>query len=843
MSIITMNTKATTFFSDAMVEDLEMVLISMLDSGTLTEEQAMELNECRDLRTLRVTALALGLTEEVVHIVKVITGGYVNQPLVDGANVDLSEFFQCNTPAEAKALQSWADVFGVNIVPSLQVIEETKMTNEQAMKETSKQFRAIVEAADKINSSMINLSDIELKSSGSIATALVHALEKDGFYTQCLPNEEGQSTTSYVFLTKNHGFDNRMVAMLSVQLAGVLPFIDTEYPFDHVVNTAVFRRRFRDIARANQFIPGAYNNSMDSAGTTHWHEKLSNGLNLAIKAGLLEESDVDGARMIKHTKKYIGSCISRTSVMHMQDEISQDTRRKERVKTRSNARKDGTSAEVREALEFIESQGQVVNTWLLNALNGFEQYCIQENIKRPAVMNESRHVIYGCNEMAGWAVLHTEYFMDLRGRMYQFAHCGPNPQASDMAKALSYHTITESVAVGSIQHDMFMNEMFGEVCPEDSVWAQEIYIRRTAADPVKALVHAFQTNNGELPFKKFFTYMDMCCTWVQFQDTGVGISRLGFGPDAKCSGAQIFSILAGCETMAQACGLITGYTEKPADPYNMSAAKVNSITQALVDSGLIPSRTITRNEIKTPFMAIQYGGGVPSLRYKKFEPTMAALGIPEARRDDFCQDVVIEGINQAMGPTIGSFIECLRKTVAWYCEENDVDFFEHRHIDGFNCTKRGEANVCMTALPFIINYGTDGKGVIFGSKEKNTGWVVESRTSGPLQRANFIYYFPVHFIQGLDAVMARKIALGAKKLGLRGYTTIHDQFRTCLTDAPRLRSEVVPTVYMDMFVNNDPVSHLCKQLGVEMSWGNPLEGRKQVLTEEILFSTDAYYFE
>jgi hypothetical protein len=846
MSIITMNNTAAATFTATMIEELEMVLISMLDSGTLTEEQAMELNECRDLRTLRITALNMGLGEEVVHIVKVITGEYVNQPLVDGANVDLSEFFECNTPEEAKALQSWSEVFDVAVTPKLNVIVNEEKTMVDQAKEVSKGFKAIVEAASKIESSQIVLDDIERKSSGFIATSLVHALEKDGFYTQYLPlDDEGQPAANhYLFQTKVHDFDNRLVGMLAVQLAGVLPFLDAEYNFDHVVSTAVFRRRFRDIARANQFIPGAYNTMMDAAGTTHWHEKLSKGLELAIKAGLVDERCEDGITYIKHSQKYIGSCISRTSVMHQSNGITNDTRRKERVKTRSNPRKDGTSAEVREALAYIESQAQCVNRWLMDAINGVISYCTTNNLPLPKVFEESRHVIHGCNEMANVAELFSEYFMDLRGRMYQFAHCGPNPQASDMAKALCYHTVANPVAKGSKQHEMFLNEMFGEVIgDDDSVWATETYIRRTAEAPVNALVHAFNTNNGELPFKKFFSYMDMCKTWVEFEDTGFGDSRLGFGPDAKCSGAQIFSIIAGCETMAKACGLITGYDVKPADPYNMSALEVNKITASMIDQGLVPSRTITRNEIKTPFMAIQYGGGVPSLRFKKFEPTMEALGIAADRRNDFCKDVVIEGINNAMGPIIGSFIEALRQGAAAYCEEHDVDYFEHRHIDGFLCTKKGEANVRMTDEPFIINYGADGKGVIFGSKESKTGWAVESRTSGPLQRANFCYYFPVHFIQGLDAVMARKIALGAKKAGLRGYSTIHDQFRVCLEDAPRLRSEVVPAVYEDMFMNNDPVANLSKQIGIELNWGNPLKQKVQVLTKEILFSSDAYYFE
>ena len=897
MSIITMNTTGNATFTDLMKERLESVLISMLDSGTMSEEHAMAANESMTLLELR-KALDVAGTDAGTsqHIVKMVMGQY-DIEMVSGHGVDLSEFFKCNTPEEAKALRSWAEVFDVVIPTTMSVIEEKPMKSEFDMycdallegedvqkpenvrftedgdvvpegaryiggdvyayevkkeekpmktaKDVSREFKAIVEARNSIESSQIILDGIELKSSGAIATALVHALEKDGFYQQYLPEEDKTDAHQrYAFMSKAPGFDNRMVALLAVQLAGVLPYLDAEYDFEHVVATAVFRRRFRDIARANSFIPGAFHNMMDAAGTTHWHEKLRKGLELAIKAGLIDEREEDGVCYIKHSQKYIGSCISRTSIMHKSEEISLDNRRKERVKGRSNPRKDGTSKEVREALDYIESQAQKVNTWLLDAINGVLEYCTSHNMPVPAVFNESRHVIHGSNELRGNDAIYSEYFMDLRGRMYQFAHAGPNPQASDMAKALCYHTVSNRVSAGTEQHEMFLNEFFNEVIGDkDSVWATEAYIRRTAEAPVNALVHAFSTNNGELPFKKFFTYMDMCCTWVDFEDNGSGDSRLGFGPDAKCSGAQIFSILAGCETMAKACGLITGYDVKPADPYNMSAQEVNKITAGLIDAGLCPSRTITRNEIKTPFMAIQYGGGTPALRYKKFEPTMEALGIAPTRRDDFCKNVVIKGINNAMGTQIGDFIEALRGMAAEYCEKHNVDYFEYRHIDGYLVTKKGEANVGLTKEPFIINYGVDGQGVIFGSKEKGEGWAVESRTSGPLQRQNFVYYFPVHFIQGLDAVMARKIALGAKKAGLRGYSTIHDQFRTCLEDAPRLRAEVVPAVYEDMFINNDPVAHLCKQTGIEMAWGNPLKGRVQVLTKEILFSKDAYYFE
>ena len=864
MSTIAMNAVATATFTVEMKERLEEILIAMLDSGTISEELAMEANDTNTLFDLRAV-LRRGDLDHIVdqHIINVIQGKATVAPMVDGTHVDISEFFKCNTPEEAKALRSWAGVFDVEIPTTMSVIEEKPMIDQA--KEVSKGFRTIVEAKQDLNASMIAMDDIERKSAGAIATALVHALEKKGVLVQDLHYfEDGSHDKNYHFKT-NSNFDYRLIAMLSVQLAGVLPYLENEYDMDHVVSTAVFRRRFRDIARMNRNIPGAYNDLMDAAGTTHWHEKLKSGLELAIDAGLIDFNAETNT--IKHSLKYLGSCISRTGIMHRVEPINVDNRRKERVKGRGNPRKDGTSKTVREAMEFIESQAQKVNTRLLNILNLFIEHCAVNNFALPAVLQESGHVIHGCNRLAAHEAIYSEYFQDLRGRMYQFAHCGPNPQAADMSKALCYHTVQNWVQKGSVQHQIFLNEFFGEVIGDkDSVWASEAYIRRMVANPVGALTYAFSSFEydldgqgqmqydekgnlkyikapGDLPFKKFFSYIDMCYSWVEFEDNGQADVRLGFGPDAKCSGAQIFAILAGCETMAKACGLVTGYDVKPADPYNMSAQEVNKITQGIRNRNLVPSRTITRNEIKTPFMAIQYGGGVPALRYKKFEPTMEALGIEEQHRDKFCSEVVIEGINNAMGPVIGSFIKCLRNAVEDYCNEHNVDYFDYRHVDGFLCTKKGEASVQMTESPFIINYGGEGTGVIFGSQKSDTGWMVASRTSGILQRENFIYYFPVHFIQGLDAVIARGIALGAKKAGLRGYSTIHDQFRVCLEDAPRLRSEVIPAVYEELFLNNDPVAHLGKQIQRKLVWGNPLEGRKTVVSKEILFSTDAYYFE
>ena len=713
--------------------------------------------------------------------------------------------------------------------------EELEMQRKETFRLNS-MFKTMVEHKEGYNAQMIDLSRIEENSSSMIAANLAHQLEKKGVWTQHLQDPKAKN---YVYLDHNGNVvEDKSVAIMGVVLAGILPFINDWYPLDHIIYCEVFVKRYMRIVKLNQALVKCVHDDM-----AYYQAKLKGALMLCIEAGLLEQ---DERNYVKHTTKYLGSCISRKSIMQQNKLIDKDARRKERVKSRHNAMKDGTSKKVREALDFIESQAQCVNTWLLDALLAARDKATVVGAKSPTIFLENGHVLHGCEKLRGEPELYSEYFMDLRGRMYQFAHCGPNPQASDMAKALCYHTITAPVAKDSKQHKMFLNEFYNEIIG-DALWAEEKFIRRTAANPVGALEYAFNNykdadGNPALPFSKFFSYMDMCRTWVEFEDTGFGTSHLGFGPDAKCSGAQIFSILAGCKELGESCGLITGFTSKPKDPYQRSGDSVNKIA-ARVKSILRPMRSITRNEIKTPFMAIQYGGGVPALRYKKFEPTMEALGIDAENRDKFCSEVVIAGINDALGERIAGFIQGLREAVEKYCNEHDVDSFQYKHVDGFRVSKQGEAKVALTEKPFIVNYDVTKQGIIFGSIKEGTGWAVQSRTTGLLQRQNFIHYFPVHFVQGLDAVVARAIALEAKGLGLRGYSTIHDQFRTCLEDAPMLRSTAVPNAYKKTFVEKSPVAFLEEQMGITIQWGNPLEPRRQILTDEILYSEDAYYFE
>ena len=117
----TIKTFPTTTFTVDQQERLESILISMLYSGTISEEVAMELNT-------RTTAASLfrGLNDcravgeinvrHALHLVQIVVENKYPELTKDiDYNADLSEFFECHTPEEAKNLQSWAVAFGIKI--------------------------------------------------------------------------------------------------------------------------------------------------------------------------------------------------------------------------------------------------------------------------------------------------------------------------------------------------------------------------------------------------------------------------------------------------------------------------------------------------------------------------------------------------------------------------------------------------------------------------------------------------------------------------------------------------------------------------------------------------------
>ena len=183
-----------------------------------------------------------------------------------------------------------------------------------------------------------------------------------------------------------------------------------------------------------------------------------------------------------------------------------------------------------------------------------------------------------------------------------------------------------------------------------------------------------------------------------------------------------------------------------------------------------------------------------------------------------------------MGEKINKFIEATQKAVIKKCEELGKAYFTYRHTDGQVVLKPcfPSREICDA---FSIRVDSKTR-VIFGQQVENKPWTI--RESEPTM-AEFARTFVVNYIQGIDALVARTVAKYAKKAGLRGFTSIHDCFRCCLADAPRMMS-VIREAYIEIFVKNNQFENLSKQIGgIDMYHEN-------IVTEELLNSEHAYYF-
>ena len=183
-----------------------------------------------------------------------------------------------------------------------------------------------------------------------------------------------------------------------------------------------------------------------------------------------------------------------------------------------------------------------------------------------------------------------------------------------------------------------------------------------------------------------------------------------------------------------------------------------------------------------------------------------------------------------MGDKINMFIEKVQQAVMARLVETGKEFLDYKHTDGQRVHKPcyPSRDVCDA---FSIRVDSQTR-IIFGQQVDNKPWSI--RETAPTKE-EFVRTFVVNFIQGIDALVARTVAKYAKKAGLRGFTSIHDCFRCCLADAPKMM-EVIRLAYIEIFVDNNQFDNLAKQIGgIDMFHTN-------IVTKELLMSEHAYYF-
>lgn len=414
----------------------------------------------------------------------------------------------------------------------------------------------------------------------------------------------------------------------------------------------------------------------------------------------------------------------------------------------------------------------------------------------------------GINEMEADVNYYSEQKADKRGRMYHVAHAGTNPQGDDYNRSIYKLNVESIVTKGSEAYTFFMNEL-EEAAGKDPKYMATDYLMRVGKSPVRALKTFLESAGVDSPFM----YVRLARYFVTFEETGECDVRVPMGLDAKCSGTQILAILAGNKQLLEA----TGFTMKKVfDPYALCAIQMDMAG-------------IDRNAMKTPYMAIQYGGGVTALvNQKDYMKVMFDAGIEDSEE---AANITIEAVKRVLGNKIIGLQDYMSEQVAAIMEATGKTNVVYSHIDGQIVDLVVCGKVELTATFTSIRY-TQNTIISFGSQLKNTGLTVSDKTPSADEYART---FMVNYIQGIDALIARTVAALAKDAGIEGYVSIHDCFRTSLKDTPKLKA-LICKAYEMIFVENDPIAHLCSQLNIDM----PMVSRE--LTSDMIYNKEAYFF-
>ncbi|WP_429560747.1 DNA-directed RNA polymerase [Pseudomonas laurylsulfatiphila] len=414
----------------------------------------------------------------------------------------------------------------------------------------------------------------------------------------------------------------------------------------------------------------------------------------------------------------------------------------------------------------------------------------------------------GINEMEAGVDYYSEQKGDKRARMYHVAHAGTNPQGDDYNRACYKLNVESVVTKDSEAYTYFINEL-EEAAGKDPKYMATDYLMRVGKSPVRALKTFLESAGVDSPFM----YVRLARYFVTFEETGKCDVRVPMGLDAKCSGTQILAILAGNKELLQA----TGFTNtKVFDPYALCAIQMDMAG-------------IDRNAMKTPYMAIQYGGGVTALvNQKDYMQVMFNAGIENGEE---AANITIEAVKRVLGNKIIGLQDYISESIAKIMEETGKTNVVYKHIDGFVVDLQVCGKVELTAAFTSIRY-TQSTIISFGSQLKNTGLTVSDKTPSAEEYART---FMVNYIQGIDALVARTVASLCEDAGIEGYVSIHDCFRTALKDTAKLKA-LICRAYEIIFVENDPIAHLCDQLNIDM----PMVSRE--LTSEMIYNPNAYFF-
>ena len=425
--------------------------------------------------------------------------------------------------------------------------------------------------------------------------------------------------------------------------------------------------------------------------------------------------------------------------------------------------------------------------------------------------DQDRHVLNGCTTMDPDKGYVSEFKGDRRGRMYQaYAH-GPNGQSSDRSRALMKLHNTSMDYDPEVALELVLEEM------EDMGDFSRLTVKQTMQQVAKtgeaewiasqvwheagkSFMAAVNNSHVKKPYsfvKAMWDVQALMRHLYRGEEKPVVGTVVGY--DAKCSGPQLGALMVGDQRLAAACG----FSEVEGD---------DAYELALKDLRQLGITSLTRNDIKKPYMGVFYGQGAGAFSDRNSLSQMSSA-IRECIHGsgDRINEEAAKEFHAVLSSSFGAKLAGLRSTILRMGSAGDgaPEAFSYQMPGGFvvKMDYREMYDVCGRTVDRKADVAGDAVAITSNNETLIIrGHSFKSRTRRP---SEFYRTAFVNMIQAMDGLLSQLIAVHFKDLGGKHLISIFDCFRTSVAEVELLK-EAIRRAYLELFGSetDTPTEHM-----------------------------------
>lgn len=486
---------------------------------------------------------------------------------------------------------------------------------------------------------------------------------------------------------------------------------------------------------------------------------------------------------------------------------------KDGVTRRKNYCKNTPSKLMQDAIHVLEDTQFKSCEWMLDLAR---DVWTAKDINTNVILTKQMYVMEGTAEMIPEEAYVSEFFGDLRARLYQADCRGPNGQSSDLARAMMDLHGVSKVYDNGIMGAKLWHELadMGNWVTETDMMSDVI---SASSDSVSFIIKHIDSDYN---ISKVWNFVKFSVLWTKLASGEKPYLGVAIGPDAKGSGPQLGACMVADQAMLKA----TGFSMKKLDDVYHNAIK------ECVSVGITG---LDRADIKKPFMAIFYGAGKDSMMdvtvieegaYNKLYSGLSIEEIAERA------EVFYKAVNKSFGLALNKLRSAIKQAgfdydlgVTKYSKK-----MSYNMPDGFEVLMNYKYSLDLDGNP--IEFGKTSSVCTVTSNFETRIFKNSKFTTNEVDLPSFARTGFVNMIQATDALLARLIVVHADRLGCSHILAIHDCFRTNVHDTEKL-DEAIKAAYLELFSNMKDVPTDNMPLGTDII-GSYFKGNLEATKEE-----------